>query len=96
MFWPKHVLFSLANAFVHCTRGGGFGGFTGCGFGLGFRDLRLKRTVFRVLRCGAGCGFGQFLCSDFGYCSLKIPILQVFEFIQSLLPTEIEKPASNA
>ena len=34
---------------------------------LGFRDLRLNRAGFRVLRCVAGCGFDNFLCSGFGY-----------------------------
>ena len=34
---------------------------------LGFRNLRLNRTGFRVLRCDTGCEFGQFLASGFGY-----------------------------
>ena len=43
----------------------------GCRLGqfqpMGFRDLRLNLAGFRVLRCVAGCGFGHFLCSGFGY-----------------------------
>ena len=32
---------------------------------LGFRVLCLNHTDFQVLRCVAGCEFGQFLCLDF-------------------------------
>ena len=34
---------------------------------LGFRNLHLNRTGFRVLRCDTGCEFGQFLSKGFAY-----------------------------
>ena len=42
-----------------------------------FRDLRLNRTGFQVLRCVAGCGFGHF-CAWISGILLKIPILWGF------------------